>query len=172
MTISTKGLLFIKDKEGILLKAYTVGDRPTIGYGNTYYENGNPVKLGDKITIERAEKLYRNILTSFSVGVNKLVKSKVNQNQFDALVSYAYNRGLDSLKNSGLLRLVNSNPNNLVIKKQFLIDWGTNQAKKEALLLRRQKEADLYFSTSLVGSVSSFLAFVIIVSFLYLKFKR
>lgn len=96
MVTSKKGIALIKKFEGCKLTAYTdpVGVW-TIGYGHT-----KGVKKGQKITEEEAENLLKEDLKTFETGVNLLIlaKYKFNQNEFDALVSFAYNLGLGNLK--------------------------------------------------------------------------
>lgn len=155
MTISNKGIELIKSFEKCKLKAYQVkGDRPTIGWGNTFYENGNPVKLGDVITQDRANRLFLNTLAMYEKGVNQLVYSNVNQNQFDALVSFAYNVGLDidedtkaeGLGDSTLLKKINNNPDDQSIRNEFMKWISKGTIFEKGLTKRRKAEADLYFS--------------------------
>lgn len=105
MKLNKEAIELIKKFEGCKLNAYkdSVGI-PTIGYGNTYYENGVKVKMGDVITIQRAEELLKNTLDKFSANVEKLIKTTVTENQFGALVSLAYNIGIGNLTNSTLLK--------------------------------------------------------------------
>jgi lysozyme len=103
MNVSEKCLKIIKHFEGCRLKAYRCSAGVlTIGYGHT----GN-VHISDVITQEQAEKLLKLDVERFSVGVKKLVKVDLNQNQFDALVSFAFNVGLGNLGKSTLLKLLN-----------------------------------------------------------------
>lgn len=149
MNISNRGKDFIREREALRLTAYADSGGYAIGYGNMYYEDGSRVAKGDTITKQRAEQLFNNIVAGFASGVNKLITSNVNQSQFDALVSYAYNRGVTRFKNTTLLVLVNQNPDDPRIYNQFLIEWGTNQTYKNGLLNRRKMEADLYFTPSI-----------------------
>lgn len=80
----------------------------TIGYGNTRYEDGSPVRKGDRVTKGRGAELFRNILKGFEDKVSTLVKVDLTQGQFDALVSFAYNVGTGALAKSTLLRKLNS----------------------------------------------------------------
>ena len=146
MKINKKGIALMHHFEGCELEAYLCPAKiPTIGWGNTRYEDGNPVNMGDKITQERADELFENILNTFAVGVKKLVKSNINENQFSALVCFAYNVGLGNLQKSTLLRVLNANPNDLEIRNQFM-RWNKAGGKVlNGLTRRRQAEADLYF---------------------------
>jgi lysozyme len=105
MKISKKGLDLIKEYEGLELKAYkdSVGVL-TIGYGST----GSHVKPGMTITAQEAEALLLKDVERFEEGVSAAVKVPLNQNQFDALVSFSFNLGLGSLQKSTLLRKLNA----------------------------------------------------------------
>ena len=146
--VSSKGLDIIKKYEGFSSKPYLCPAHvPTIGYGSTYYEDGSKVKLTDSpITQERATELLEALLVSFERAVDSYCTDSINQNQFDALVSFAYNCGVGNLKSSTLLRKVNVNPDNPTIKDEFL-KWNKGAGKVLAgLTKRRQAESDLYFS--------------------------
>lgn len=99
MKTSKKGIDIIKEFEGCRLKAYkdAVGV-PTIGYGHT-----KGVKMGDTITQAQAEELLKDDLAAYEKKVDKYNDTyRFNQNQFDALVSFAYNIGnIDQLTNKG-----------------------------------------------------------------------
>lgn len=105
MNISQKGLNLIKSFEGLELKAYkdAVGIL-TVGYGST----GPHVTAGMTITESQAETLLKSDVGRFEKGVEELVTVPLNQNQFDALVSFSFNLGLGNLKSSTLLRKLNS----------------------------------------------------------------
>lgn len=144
MKLSEKGYAFLGKEEGLKLTAYqdSVGVW-TIGYGNTFYEDGSKVKQGDKITKEHAIRLFHSIVKQFEDGVNSTIKRELNANQFDALVSLAYNIGIPGFKGSTVARRVNANPCDPTIRDAFLM-W--KMAGGEPILLnRRKREADLYF---------------------------
>lgn len=146
-TISDKGIDFIAKEEGLILHPYkdAVGI-PTIGIGNTYYENGERVKMTDPpITKERAKKLFKNVVQHYEAAVWSVTRDDINQNQFDALVSLAYNIGIPGFKGSTVLKRVNTNPSDPRIRQAFEL-WRNAGSKKGILLGRRQREADLYFS--------------------------
>lgn len=106
MNISQNGINLIKKFEGCRLKAYKSVQTEiyyTIGYGHY----GSDVKEGQVITQKEAESLLEKDLRKFVLGVNALLKVPVNQNQFDALVSFAYNCGVGSLQKSNLLQYIN-----------------------------------------------------------------
>lgn len=142
MKLDTNGYKELHKREGLRLKPYldTKGI-PTIAMGNTYYLDGKKVTMKDKsLTLKEAEELGKITADKFAKQVDALVKSNVNQNQFNALVSLAYNIGINGFKNSTVLRLVNSNPNILSIKKAFMM-W----TKNKELIGRRESEVNQYF---------------------------
>jgi len=147
MEINQSGIDLVKKFEGSRLNAYLDSvNVPTIGYGATFYENGNKVKIGDKISQQRADELLTYHLNLFAKGITPLITSKVNSNQFSALVSFAYNLGVGNLKNSTLLKKVNANPNDTSIRDEF-IKWNRAGGNVLAGLTRRRNaEADLYFN--------------------------
>lgn len=103
--INAAGMALIKDSEGCSLEAYKdpVGVW-TIGYGHT----GSDVAPGLIISQGRADQLLQEDLAKFEAGVSDLVKVPISDNQFAALVSFAYNLGLAALADSTLLRKLNA----------------------------------------------------------------
>lgn len=156
MKLNEEGYQMIMNFEGLSLKPYLCSAGvPTIGYGNTYYPNGKKVTLKDKpITKEYAIEIFKFIADLFAKDVNNLLKTTVTQNQFNALVSFAYNVGSDidaddipeGLGDSTLLKKVNKNPNDLSIMAEFL-KWNKSNGKvSNGLVKRRKLEAKLYFT--------------------------
>jgi lysozyme len=147
MKISKNGLDLIKKYEGLELEPYLCPAKvPTIGYGATYYPDGGKVSMNDlKITELYAEELLLSMLNRYEKGVERYVQVEINQCQFDALVSFAYNLGLGALKSSTLLKRVNSNPCDENISYQFK-RWTKAGGKELAgLVKRRNEESNLYF---------------------------
>ena len=148
MILDNKGYLLITKHEGLKLKPYLCPAKiPTIGYGNTYYSDGKRVTLLDKdITKQQAFDMFKEIANRFAKRVDTLVTSNINQNQFNSLVSFAYNVGTGNFSSSTLLKKVNRNPDDLTIKDEFL-RWNKAGGKVlNGLTNRRNEEADLYFS--------------------------
>ena len=105
MILSNNGVKFIADFEGKKLAAYKdIVGVVTIGYGHT----GPDVKMGQVITEQQALDLLAKDVSKFATGVTQLVKVPITQNQFDALVSFSYNLGLNTFQHSSILRLINS----------------------------------------------------------------
>jgi lysozyme len=148
MKISNKGLDLIKKFEGYSDRPYLcAAGKPTISYGLTYYPNGKQVTLKDsKITKQQGEEMLNKIALDFSSNVEKIIKSNISQNQFDSLVSFSYNVGINNFQKSTLLKLVNINPNDAMIAKEFL-KWNKANGKVlNGLTNRRIAESALYFS--------------------------
>jgi len=148
MKLSDKGYELIKKFEGYSDRPYKCpAGISTIGYGNTYYPNGTKVKITDKqITREYANEILAHTADEFAEDVLKLVKSKITVNQLNALTSFAYNVGVANLQKSTLLKLVNINPNDGNIAKEFL-KWNKANGKVlNGLTNRRIAESALYFT--------------------------
>lgn len=143
MRTGKRGIDLIKGFEGLELVGYLCpANIPTIGYGHT----GPEVKVGNAISPDKAVELLAGDLAKFERGVRGVVKSGINQNQFDALVSFAYNCGLGNLYKSTLLKKVNANPDDPTIREEFG-KWNKGGGKVLPGLVRRRKaEAALYFS--------------------------
>jgi len=146
-TIDDAGANLIKSYERCRLTAYALGDgKWTIGWGNTFYEDGTEVKEGDVITQERADELFASVVKQFEDQVNNDVTQPLTQNQFNALVSFTYNLGDRNLEISTLLKEVDTNPNNPDIRNQFMrwVEPGTQFTV--GLTRRRNDEANMYFT--------------------------
>jgi len=148
MKSSDNGIRLIQEFEGLRLTSYLCSAGvATIGYGATYYQDGSKVKLGQTITRDQADQLLKDHLKEFEGSVLGLLNTtKVNQNQFDALVSFCFNLGAGNLAKSQLLRFVKANPKDPKIAAEFA-KW--NRAGGEVsrgLVRRRKKEAELYFA--------------------------
>lgn len=142
MKISRKGVKLIQDFEGLELKAYkdSVGIL-TIGWGST----GPHVSAGMTITKEQAEQLLKKDLERFEKGVSDLVKVDLNQNQFDALVSFSFNLGLGNLKSSTLLKKLNAS--DYIGASNEILRWNRAGGKVlNGLTRRRIAERDLFLS--------------------------
>jgi len=159
MRTSDKGLKFIATWEaakGPDLKPYLCSAKvPTIGYGNTFYPNGKKVTLKDPpITKEKAWEMFLFVIALFERDVLSLLGNcKVSQNQFDMLISFAYNVGTDidqddipeGLGDSTLLKLIKANPSDPRIAAEF-VKWNRGNGKVvDGLTNRRKAEAEIYF---------------------------
>ena len=139
MNISQEGLSLIKKFEGCELEAYKCAAGVlTIGYGST-----KGVKEGDIITQEEADKLLLHEMEEYESYVNDNVTVDLKQNQFDALVSWAFNLGPANLKASTMLKVLNTKEYDDVpaqIKR-----WNKAGGKVlQGLIRRREAEALLF----------------------------
>jgi lysozyme len=148
MKLNNAGYQLICEFEGLRLKPYLCSAKiPTIGYGNTYYPNGKGVTLLDEpITKEYAFEIFKVIADKFAKRVSEMAKKPLTQNQFNALVSFAYNVGTGAFSTSTLLKKVNANPNDLTIRNEFARWIRANGKIVNGLVNRRKKESDVYFS--------------------------
>lgn len=140
--MSENGLKFLMDNEGVILKPYldTKGI-PTIGVGNTYYEDGTKVKMTDSpITKARAMELFKYILKHYELTVYSNTRDDINQNQFDSLVSLCYNIGGTNFKNSTLVKRINAKALDQSIKNAFMM-WN----RPPEIIGRRKRECELFF---------------------------
>lgn len=101
--INEAGRALIRRHEGLRLEAYLCpAGLMTIGYGHT-----RGVSAGDRITSDTAEALLAEDLRVFERGVATLVQVPLSDNQFSALVAFAFNVGLQAFARSRLLALLN-----------------------------------------------------------------
>lgn len=104
MKISEKGLQLIKKFEGFRSEAYyCTSGVLTIGYGHT-----QGVEEDDTCTMEEAVEFLKKDVENAERAINDLVKCELNQNQFDALVSFVYNIGRENFRRSSMLKFLNS----------------------------------------------------------------
>jgi len=146
------GEKMIKHYENCELKAYKdIAGVWTIGYGNTFYENGLPVREDDEITQERADSLFWNIVKIFSIGVEEEVQSlDLEQYEFDALVSFAYNVGIDAFIDSTLLEIIKNDKHNYEKITYQWLRWRYSKGRViKGLINRRETGANLYRTGSL-----------------------
>ena len=138
-TINTAGLALVQAYEGLRLEAYqdTSGNW-TIGYGHT-----RSVKRGSCISAEQAEQLLEADLMESERAVASLVTVRLTDNQFSALVSFAFNEGEGAFAKSTLLRKLNEGGYRLV--PAFLKSWIFDNGKVlSGLVKRRAAEAALW----------------------------
>jgi lysozyme len=146
MQISKTGIELIKRFEGLELKAYqdSVGIW-TIGYGWSQPVDGKKIGHGMVIDQATADRLLKCGVVQFEQGVNQLVKVKITQGQFDALVSFAYNLGLRSLSTSTLLQKMSTGD-----KQGAANEFGrwvnAGGVKLNGLVMRRAAERELFLS--------------------------
>jgi lysozyme len=137
MRVSQKGIDLIKKFEGLRLTAYVCpAGVLTIGYGHT----GSDVKPGMKIDEKEAERLLRQDTESAQQTVSSFVTAKINQNEYDALVSFVFNVGPTAFVNSTLLRLLNKGADRKVVAAEFGRWVKAGSDKPVPGLVRRREE--------------------------------
>jgi lysozyme len=146
MTTGKNGILLIEQFEGFRAKMYkdAVG-LPTIGFGTLIDSEEEKHLLTATITKEQAEALLRKELVLIENKLKVMVTNPISQNQYDALVSFAYNLGVNNLKSSTLLKKVNANPADKTIAAEFMKWTHAGGKVLKGLEIRRKAEADLYF---------------------------
>ena len=140
MKISDKGIDLIKHFEGCELEAYQCAAGVwTIGYGSTH-----GVQEGDKWSQEKADyMLIKELEDEYEGYINDMVNVPINQCQFDALVSWVYNLGPSNLKQSTLLKVLNSGDYAGVFEQ--ILRWNKVGGKVLEGLMRRRKAEALMF---------------------------
>lgn len=136
----------IQQFEGLRLKAYkdSVGIW-TVGFGNIFnLDTGNPIKEGDEISQETAERWLKIEVDNLQAKMRKVITVTLTDNQWTALTSLVYNIGFGAFKRSTLLRLLNAGASKEEVAKQFL-RWNKAGGKEiKGLTNRRQAEYNLY----------------------------
>lgn len=145
MITSERGIALIKKYEKFMPQAYICpAGKLTIGYGHVVLPTDNFTHL---LTEPEACELLAKDLASREAAINSMVKVPINQNQFDALSSFAFNVGIIALKGSSLMRFLN-NKRYEFAAAEFL-KWNKATVKGQLVLLaglarRRKEEHDLF----------------------------
>ena len=149
MKTSNVGIELIKKYEGCVLKTYKCPSGVwTIGYGHT-----SGVKSGMQITKAQALDYLKEDLSIYEKAVANYVKVPLNQNQFDALVSFSFNCGAGALETSTLLKKLNSNDYNGAANE--FLKWNKSNGKVlNGLVRRRQEEKELFLKTNYLSNKS------------------
>lgn len=155
MKTSQYGRAFIEEFEGLILQAYDDRDdhivRPgeqvygtlTIGYGHTTAAGPPRVYVGMAITQPDADNILAADLASVEIEVQHLVKVTLNQNQFDALVSFQFNTGWLAHPSCSLLRALNSGNYALAANDFALYDMASGRVLS-GLQRRRKGEMQMF----------------------------
>jgi lysozyme len=154
-TVSKELLDFLKELESFVSKPYLCPSKvPTIGYGTTYYfDTKKRVTMADKhINEDEALRLkLGHINEVFAPLVNKLCRDDLNQNEFDALVSFVYNAGATYITKNGTKKYYNlfRNVNTRLSEKEMFNYWSNcavtgGGVRLNGLIRRRKREVDIY----------------------------
>lgn len=156
--VNKAGIDLIKSFEGLFLKPYLDPvNIPTIGYGTIKYPNGKAVTMKDRaITEGEATDYLIHEVEEKAHNVTRMTKVKLNDNEFAALVSFAYNVGWPALEKSTLMKLLNSGADRTAVADQFL-RWNKAGGKELAGLTRRRQAERSLFLQPVVESNSEHL---------------
>lgn len=146
MKTSASGRAAITRREGNELRAYkdSVGVL-TIGVGHTSMAGPPKVTSGMKITAKESDEILSRDLAKFEAAVNNAVKVPLSQNQFDALVSLAFNIGGGAFAKSTLVRKLNAK--DYAGAADSFLSWNKAGGKVlKGLTIRRQDERKQFLS--------------------------
>lgn len=145
MKTSSNGRRFIEQFEGLKLKTYDDGTGVlTVGYGHTTAAGAPRVYRGQSITKEQADQILGSDLSKVENDVNRLVKVSINQNQFDALVSFHFNTG--ALARSSVLKKLNQGDYNDAANALLAYNHAAGRVMA-GLTRRRQAERAMFLAT-------------------------
>lgn len=154
--INQNGLDLVKHFEGLYTDAYICpAGVPTIGYGHT-----GDVQMGQSITEQEAEDILQADMQKFAVAVEKAIKVDLNDNQFAALVSFAFNCGAGNLRASTLRRKLNTGDYDCVPSElsRWVKATDPRTGKKRSLaglVKRRAAEGELFLKSMDASSVET-----------------
>lgn len=173
MKTSSQGRKFIESFEGLILGAYddhndhvvvegqAVVGTLTIGYGHTDAAGPPRVYVGQRITQNEADTFLANDLASVEAEVNHLVKVPLNQDQYDALVSFQFNTG--ALGKSSLLKVLNEK-NYDAAADDFLAWDHAGGVKLAGLTRRREAERKMFLASQTTNPIGVHTATTIVVA--------
>ena len=110
LSLSAAGFVGIVQHEGYTSSAVipTKNDRPTVGFGPTFREDGTPVQMGDTITPQRAVARSFAHIAKDEAGLKRCITAPLHQREYDVLVDFAYQYGVQATCNSTMVRQVNA----------------------------------------------------------------
>ena len=147
MKTSTRGLLALMNSEGVVLPSYKDSARVwTVGVGHTRAAGPPKPGPGVSVTLKQAVALFRKDIKKYEAGVNRAVKVKIKQHEFDALVSFHYNTG--GVARAKLTRKLNAGDRKGAAAS--FMGW----VRPASLIGRRKKEQHL-FATGDYGNIST-----------------
>lgn len=158
MEINKATIDLVKSSEGLVLKAYPdpgTGGKPwTIGYGHTGLMSMPLVSQGDVIDDAQAEQYLKNDLNATGAIVAKYIKVELNENQFGALVSFAFNVGEHTFGKSSVVTFINKGNLDAVPGRLHLYRYANGKVLT-GLVVRRNKEANLWLTPTETTDVAT-----------------
>jgi lysozyme len=163
MKTSANGRQLIESFEGLILQSYddsndhivhsgdTVHGTLTIGYGHTNAAGPPHISIGDVFTKAQADRVLSDDLYKVEDQVVSLVKVPLNQNQYDALVSFQFNTG--ALGHSSILPLLNESKYTEAADHLLLYNKSGNPLHVNAGLVRRRQAEKTLFLKSIISTI-------------------
>lgn len=156
MRVSTNFIRLLEEFEGRKNQVYNCpAGCPTIGIGHKLTDQeinsgqiiiaGQAIDYRQGLSDEQIDALVCQDAQKFEETVNSLIRVPLNQNQFDALVSFTFNIGAGALASSTLLKVLNGS-NYTAVPEQMKRWKFSNGQVLPGLVTRRQKEADLFMT--------------------------
>jgi len=110
LAVSAAALVGLVSHEGYTDKAVipVKNDRPTVGFGSTFKEDGSPVKMGDTITPHQALARTLAHINKDESGIKQCVKAPLKQVEYDTMVDFAYQYGVPTLCSSTIVKQANA----------------------------------------------------------------
>lgn len=159
LKLSQRGWDYIRNEEGSrkrkgepVLKAYAIGDGMiTIGWGHAEKSKKSQFKVGDTITYDQAYSLLQKDLTKAANGVRRIfnewedkgIDIQITQDQFDVLVSLAFNSGVGALRKSPIIKYLKKGDHEKA--GEAMSKWRVSK-KFPGLKKRRSKEYQWWMS--------------------------
>lgn len=115
------------------------GDRPTVGFGSTFRDDGKPVRMGDTITPVKALQRSLAHLQKDEAGIKRCITVPLYQSEYDAYLSLAYNIGVPAFCKSTLVKKLNAGDYSGACRE--VLKWDKFRgAPLRGLTIRRKKE--------------------------------
>ena len=147
--ISKNGIKEIRESEGVEFEVYKdSAGLFTVGVGHLLVFPQDKWLMNKRLTIKEVDSILKSDLKRFEDNLNKVIKVEINQNQYDALVSFAFNIGNNAFNTSSALRVLNNNQFDKVGSKMILynkIYLNGSLRVSGGLTNRREKEIDLFY---------------------------
>lgn len=147
--VLAKTIELIKEFEGFRPHAYVDTDgTPVIGYGLSRIA-GKKVRMGDRISTHQADAALKAEIHALQKQIKSIVKVQISEHQLGALTSFAFNTGFYGLKNSTLLRKLNSGDYHGAANE--FLRWNKAHSRGRLVPLpgltrRRQAEKELFLT--------------------------
>ena len=109
LSLSAAGFIGLVQHEGYTSKAVVPipGDRPTVGFGSTFKEDGSPVTMDDTVTPQRALRMSLAHIAKDELNLKRCVSAPMSQTEYDILVDFAYWRGSGGACRSEVVKAIN-----------------------------------------------------------------